>query len=80
MIYLAVKINYAYPRTEQFSLIKEAYTVVIYVLFDLREDLKRSIYTHACLLFPPMISHDACPVRPVCFIKMERRDRESFEK
>ena len=28
MIYLAVKINYAYPRTEQFSLIKEAYSYI----------------------------------------------------
>lgn len=28
MIYLAVKINYAYPRTDQFSLIKEAYSYI----------------------------------------------------
>ena len=52
MIYLAVKINYAYPRTEQFSLIKEAYTVVMYVLFDLRKE--KYIRTYV----PPFSSYD----------------------
>lgn len=52
MIYLAVKINYANPRTEQFSLIKEAYTVVIYVLFDLRKEK----YIRTCV--PPFSSYD----------------------